>query len=205
LSAIFAADVAGYSRLVGLDEEGTLGRFKNYRASLIDPKIAEHRGRVVRTNGDGMLAEFVGAVDAARCAVDIQLAIASANFNIAATQRVELRIGIHVGDIVSDDGDILRRRRQHRSPSGSARDPWRHLRVGPGPGKEQGAATQEIARNVQQAAHGTQQVSSNITDVQRGASETGSASSQVLAAAKSRRKRPAQREVGKFSGSVRAA
>jgi adenylate cyclase len=94
LSAIFAADVAGYSRLVGLDEEGTLGRFKNYRASLIDPKIAEHRGRVVRTNGDGMLAEFVSAVDAARCAVDIQLAIASANFNIAATQRVELRIGI---------------------------------------------------------------------------------------------------------------
>jgi TolB-like protein/class 3 adenylate cyclase len=107
LSAIFAADVAGYSRLVGLDEEGTLGRFKNYRASLIDPKIAEHRGRVVRTNGDGMLAEFVSAVDAVRCAVDIQLAMASANFNVAATKRVELRIGIHVGDIVSDDGDIF--------------------------------------------------------------------------------------------------
>ena len=107
MSAIFAADVAGYSRLVGLDEEGTLGRFKNYRASLIDPKIAEHRGRVVRTNGDGMLAEFVSAVDAVRCAVDIQLAMASANFNVAATKRVELRIGIHVGDIVSDDGDIF--------------------------------------------------------------------------------------------------
>jgi Adenylate and Guanylate cyclase catalytic domain len=204
LSAIFAADVAGYSRLVGLDEEGTLGRFKNYRASLIDPKIAEHRGRVVRTNGDGMLAEFVSAVDAARCAVDIQLAIASANFNIAATQRVELRIGIHVGDIVSDDGDIFGDG-VNIAARLEARDPWRHLRVGPGPGREQGAATQEIA--VQQAAHGTQQVSSNITDVQRGASETGSASSQVLAAAKSLSDESARlkREVGKFLGSARAA
>jgi len=107
LAAILAADVAGYSRLVGLDEEGTLGQFKNYRANLIDPKIADHRGRIVRTNGDGMLAEFVSAVDAVRCAVDIQLAMASANFTIAATKRVELRIGIHVGDIISDDGDIF--------------------------------------------------------------------------------------------------
>jgi adenylate cyclase len=107
LSAIFAADVAGYSRLVGLDEEGTLSQFKNYRANLIDPKIADHRGRIVRTNGDGMLAEFASAVDAVSCAVDIQLAMASANFNIAATKRVELRIGIHVGDIISDDGDIF--------------------------------------------------------------------------------------------------
>jgi TolB-like protein/class 3 adenylate cyclase len=107
LSAIFAADVAGYSRLVGLDEEGTLGQFKNYRANLIDPKIADHRGRIVRTNGDGMLAEFASAVDAVSCAVDIQLAMAGANFNIAATKRVELRIGIHVGDIISDDGDIF--------------------------------------------------------------------------------------------------
>ena len=102
-----AADVAGYSRLVGLDEEGTLGQFKHHRANLIDPKIADHRGRIVRTNGDGMLAEFVSAVDAVHCAVDIQLAMASANFNIAATKRVELRIGIHVGDIISDDGDIF--------------------------------------------------------------------------------------------------
>src|SRR5258708_38068512 len=103
----FAADVAGYSRLVGLDEEGTLGQFKHHRANLIDPKIADHRGRIVRTNGDGMLAEFVSAVDAVHCAVDIQLAMASANFTIAATKRVELRIGIHVGDIISDDGDIF--------------------------------------------------------------------------------------------------
>jgi TolB-like protein/class 3 adenylate cyclase len=107
LAAILAADVAGYSRLVGLDEEGTLGQFKNHRVNLIEPKITEHRGRIVRTTGDGILAEFASAVDAVRCAVDIQLSMASANLNVAATKRVEFRIGIHVGDIISDDGDIF--------------------------------------------------------------------------------------------------
>ena len=107
LSAILAADVAGYSRLIGLDEEGTVEQLKNYRVNLFDPKIVEHRGRIVRTTGDGMLAEFASAVDAARCAVDIQLSMASSNLNVAATRRVELRIGIHVGDIISDDGDIF--------------------------------------------------------------------------------------------------
>jgi adenylate cyclase len=92
---------------MGLDEEGTLGQLKNHRANLIDPKIAEHRGRIVKTTGDGMLAEFASAVDATRCAVAIQLAMASANLNIAASKRIELRIGIHVGDIISDDGDIF--------------------------------------------------------------------------------------------------
>jgi class 3 adenylate cyclase len=107
LSAILAADVAGYSRLMGLDEEGTVEQLKNYRVNLFDPKIIEHRGRIVRTTGDGMLAEFASAVDAARCAVDIQLSMAGANLNVAAAKRVELRIGIHVGDIISDDGDIF--------------------------------------------------------------------------------------------------
>lgn len=107
LSAILAADVAGYSRLMGLDEEGTLAQLKKHRADLIDPKIAEHRGRIVKTTGDGMLAEFASAVEATRCAVDIQLSMASANLNIAAPKRIELRIGIHVGDIISDDGDIF--------------------------------------------------------------------------------------------------
>ena len=107
LSAILAADVAGYSRLMGLDEEGTLAQLKNHRAHLIDPKIAEHRGRIVKTTGDGMLAEFGSAVDATRCAVAIQLAMVGANLNIAASKRIELRIGIHVGDIISDDGDIF--------------------------------------------------------------------------------------------------
>ncbi len=92
---------------MGLDEEGTLGQLKNHRANLIDPKVGEHRGRIVKTTGDGMLAEFASAVDATRCAVDIQLAMASANLNIAASKRIELRIGIHVGDIISDDGDIF--------------------------------------------------------------------------------------------------
>jgi TolB-like protein len=92
---------------MGLDEEGTLEQLKNHRANLIDPKIADHRGRIVKTTGDGMLAEFGSAVDAARCAIDIQLSMASANLNIAATRRIELRIGIHVGDIILDDGDIF--------------------------------------------------------------------------------------------------
>jgi adenylate cyclase len=92
---------------MGLDEEGTLAQLKGYRANLINPKITEHRGRLVKTTGDGMLAEFGSAVDAARCAVDIQLSMASANLNIASSKRVELRIGIHVGDIISDDGDIF--------------------------------------------------------------------------------------------------
>ena len=107
LSAILAADVAGYSRLMGLDEEGTLAQLKDHRARLINPKVAEHRGRIVKTTGDGMLAEFASAVEATRCAVDIQLAMASVNLNIAAPKRVELRIGIHVGDIISDEGDIF--------------------------------------------------------------------------------------------------
>ena len=107
LAAILAADVAGYSRLMGLDEEGTLAQLKHHRVSLIDPKVAEHRGRIVKTTGDGMLAEFASAVDATRCAVDIQLAMTSANLTIAAAKRVELRIGIHVGDIILDDGDIF--------------------------------------------------------------------------------------------------
>ena len=107
LAAILAADVAGYSRLMGFDEEGTLAQLKSHRADLIDPRVAEHRGRIVKTTGDGMLAEFASSVDAVRCAVDIQLAMASANLNVAATKRIELRIGVHVGDIISDDGDIF--------------------------------------------------------------------------------------------------
>src|SRR4051794_6589052 len=94
LSAILAADVAGYSRLMGLDEEGTLAQLKDHRARLINPKVTEHRGRIVKTTGDGMLAEFTSAVEATRCAVDIQLAMASVNLTIAAPKRVELRIGI---------------------------------------------------------------------------------------------------------------
>jgi TolB-like protein len=107
LTAILAADVAGYSLLMGADEEGTHRQLKAHRANLVDPKIAEHRGRIVKTTGDGLLAEFSSAVDAVRCAVDIQLGMASANLNIPNTKRIQLRIGIHVGDIITEDGDIF--------------------------------------------------------------------------------------------------
>src|SRR5258708_31451992 len=107
LAAILAADVAGYSRLMGADEEGTLARLKAIRNTLADPAIASHRGRIVKTTGDGMLAEFASAVDAARCAVGVQRSIAEQNSAVPQDQRIEFRIGIHVGDIIFDDNDIF--------------------------------------------------------------------------------------------------
>jgi adenylate cyclase len=107
LAAILAADVAGYSRLIGEDEDGTLGRLRSIRAEVIDPTIAEHRGRLVKTTGDGLLVEFVSVVDALRCASEWQQAMAGHNAGIAAAQRIEFRIGINVGDVVVEDGDIF--------------------------------------------------------------------------------------------------
>ena len=107
LAAILAADVAGYSRLIGNDEEGTLAALKSCRRELIDPKIAEYRGRIVKTTGDGTLVEFASAVDAVRCAVEVQRAMANRNANLPEGRRIEFRIGINVGDIVSDEGDIF--------------------------------------------------------------------------------------------------
>jgi adenylate cyclase len=106
LAAILAADVAGYSRLMGVDEEGTLAALKACRRELIDPKISEHRGRIVKTTGDGALIEFASAVDATRCAMEIQHAMAERNASIPEDRRVEFRIGINVGDIIIDEGDI---------------------------------------------------------------------------------------------------
>src|SRR5262245_3714014 len=106
LAAIFAADIAGYSRLMGADEEGTLRQLKAYRKELVDPKITEHRGRIVKTTGDGMLVEFVGVVDAVRCAVDIQRGMLERNSSTAVEKRIQFRIGINVGDIISDGDDI---------------------------------------------------------------------------------------------------
>ena len=106
LAAILAIDVAGYSRLMGVDEEGTLAALKASRRELIDPKIAEHHGRIVKTTGDGALVEFASAVDAVRCAMEIQRAIAERNADIAEDHRIEFRIGINVGDIIIDEGDI---------------------------------------------------------------------------------------------------
>src|SRR5258708_15716920 len=92
LAAILAADVAGYSRLMGADEEGTLERLKALRHELLDPKIVEHHGRIVKTTGDGMLVEFASVVDAVRCAVEVQQAIAERDTGVAAGSRLELRI-----------------------------------------------------------------------------------------------------------------
>jgi adenylate cyclase len=107
LAAILAADVAGYSRLIGADEEGTLARLKAHRNELIDPKIAEHRGRIVKTTGDGLLGEFASVVDALRCATEIQAAMGERNASVPADSRIEFRIGIHQGDIVVEEGDIF--------------------------------------------------------------------------------------------------
>jgi adenylate cyclase len=107
LAAILAADVAGYSRLIGADEEGTLAALRAVRRELIDPGIAEHKGRIVKTTGDGLLAEFASVVDAVRCAAAVQRAMAERNAAIPAERRIEFRIGIHQGDIVVEDGDIF--------------------------------------------------------------------------------------------------
>ena len=107
LAAIMAADVAGYSRLIEADEEGALGRLKALRAEIIDPKIAEHRGRIVKTTGDGLLVEFASVVDALRCAAELQAAVAETNSSLPLERRIDFRIGIHQGDIVVEDGDIF--------------------------------------------------------------------------------------------------
>src|SRR5260370_9248582 len=106
LAAILAADVAGYSRLMGADEEGTLARLKACRGELLDPKIAKHRGRVVKTTGDGILIEFPSVVDAVRCAMDVQRDMAERNADVTDEQRIEFRVGINLVDIMIDPQDI---------------------------------------------------------------------------------------------------
>jgi adenylate cyclase len=107
LAAILAADVAGYSRLTGLDEEGTHVRLRERLRGLADPKISEHRGKVVKHTGDGVLAEFGSVVDAARCAIEVQRGMAEQNATVPQVKRIEFRIGIHVGDIIVDENDIF--------------------------------------------------------------------------------------------------
>jgi hypothetical protein len=108
LAAVLAVDVAGYSRLMGGDEEGTLARLKECRRALVDPQIAEQRGRIVKTTGDGMLVGFASAVHAIRCAAEVQRGMANGNSGVPEAKRIEFRIGIHVGDIIIiDDNDIF--------------------------------------------------------------------------------------------------
>ena len=105
LAAILAADVAGYSRLIGADEGGTLQALKTIRVQLVDPTIAAHNGRLVKTTGDGLLVEFGSVVDALRCATEVQAVMAERNAAIKTDNRIEFRIGINVGDVVVEDGD----------------------------------------------------------------------------------------------------
>jgi TolB-like protein/class 3 adenylate cyclase len=106
LAAILAADVAGYSRLMGADEEGTLAALKALRRELADPKIKEHRGRIVKTSGDGLLLVFASVVDAVRCAVEVQREMAERNADVPPDRRIEFRMGINLGDIIKDGRDI---------------------------------------------------------------------------------------------------
>src|SRR5215469_3909856 len=107
LAAILAADVAAYSRLMGADEEGTLERLKALRNEVVDPNIAEHRGRIVKTTGDGLLIEFASVVDAVRCAVAVQQAMPERNTGVAAENRIEWRIGINLGDVIVEGDDLF--------------------------------------------------------------------------------------------------
>jgi adenylate cyclase len=106
LAAIFAADVVGYSRLMGADEEGPHERVKAHLRELVDPKIREHHGRIVKTTGDGVLAEFASVVDAVRCAGEIQRAMADRDLDLAEERRLRFRIGVNLGDVIADGGDI---------------------------------------------------------------------------------------------------
>src|ERR1700732_2022 len=106
LAAILAADVVGYSRLMGVDEEGTHERFKAHLRELVDPKIKEHHGRIVKHTGDGMLAEFASVVDAVRCAAEVQRTMADRNAKTAEDRRITFRIGVNLGDVIAEEDDI---------------------------------------------------------------------------------------------------
>jgi adenylate cyclase len=108
LAAILVADVVGYSRLAGADEDRTLARLRGLRSDLIDPAVAAHHGRIVKRTGDGLIAEFRSVVDAVRCAIEVQIAMVERNAGVAADKRVEFRIGVHLGDVVEEaDGDLM--------------------------------------------------------------------------------------------------
>ena len=132
LAAILAADVAGYSRLMGEDEEGTHERVKAHLAQLVDPKISEHRGRIVKNTGDGLLAEFPSVVDAVRCAVEIQRGMIDREPEVRDERRIRFRIGVNLGDVIAEPEDIFgdgvniaaRLETHWRSPVASAFREW---------------------------------------------------------------------------------
>jgi class 3 adenylate cyclase len=107
LTVILAADVAGYSRLMGVDEEGTHERLRAHLGELVNPKITEHRGRIVKNTGDGFLAEFASVIDAVRCAVEVQRGMADRNAATPPEKRIEFRVGINLGDVIAEGEDIF--------------------------------------------------------------------------------------------------
>src|SRR5919108_4024707 len=107
LVAILAADMVGYSRLMEVDEPGTLARLKTHRLELIDPAIAKHRGRIIKTTGDGLLVEFHSVVDAVQCAAEIQQGMARRNADVSAARAIQFRIGVNLGDVIVEDDDIF--------------------------------------------------------------------------------------------------
>jgi adenylate cyclase len=131
LAAILAADVAGYSRLMGADEEGTLARLNEHLHVLIDPTIHEHRGRIVKTTGDGLLLEFASVVEAVRCAVAIQRGMAERNVAVPPEERIEFRIGVNVGDIIIEGPDAVFAQASIARLQSAGRLPTRALGNGP--------------------------------------------------------------------------
>ena len=108
IAAILVADVVGYSRLAGADEDRTLSRLRGLRSDLVDPAVAAHHGRIVKRTGDGILIEFRSVVDAVRCAIEVQSGVVERNAGVALDKRIEFRIGIHLGDVVEEsDGDLM--------------------------------------------------------------------------------------------------
>src|SRR5688572_13466164 len=107
LAAVLAADVAGYSRLVGIDEEGTLARLRSVRMELIEPAVGAHGGRIINTAGDGILVEFPSVVDAGRCALDVQRGLAERDTEVPPDRRITFRLGIRLDDVVVDGTDLL--------------------------------------------------------------------------------------------------
>src|SRR5580658_7213424 len=108
IAAILAADVVGFSRLTGADEDRTLARLRAVRSDLTDPTIAVHNGRVVKRTGDGLIGEVRSVVDAVRCAIEIQSGLAERNAGVPPDKRIEFRIGVHLGDVVEEaDGDLM--------------------------------------------------------------------------------------------------
>jgi len=107
LAAMLAADVAGYTRLMGADEEGTHERLKAHLRELVDPKIGEHHGRIVKNTGDGLLAEFPSVVDAARCAIEMQRGMIDREPDVPEERRIRFRIGVNLGDVIVEEHDIF--------------------------------------------------------------------------------------------------